>query len=157
MGWLWAWRLIPADISQLLPCDDDATFMTSGNSVVLVIEDVASVTQFIRAVLASDPVHIVTATDGRQGQELVTELVPDLVLLDLALPEVEGFEILDSIRANPATVEIPVVIVTAHGDSSTAAEAIARGADAFLAKPFRPAELRRTVARFLPGRAAAAS
>ena len=130
---------------------------TSRNSVVLVIEDVASVTQFIRAVLAADPVHVVTATDGRQGQDLVAELIPDLVLLDLALPEVEGFEILESIRANPDTAEIPVVIVTAFGDSGTAAEATARGANAFLAKPFRPAELRRVVAQFLPGAAAAAS
>ena len=131
--------------------------MTSRNSVVLVIEDVASVTQLIRAVLAADPVHVVTATDGRQGQDLVAELIPDLVLLDLALPEVEGLEILESIRANPDTAEIPVVIVTAFGDSGTAAEAAARGANAFLAKPFRPAELRRVVAQFLPGAAAAAS
>ena len=124
---------------------------------MLVIEDVASVTQFIRAVLAADPVHIVTATDGRQGQDLVAELIPDLVLLDLALPDVEGFEILESIRANPDTAEIPVVIVTAFGDSGTAAEAADRGANGFLAKPFRPAELRRVVAQFLPEAAAAAS
>ena len=124
--------------------------MAPANSVLLVIEDVPSVTQFIRAVLASEPVNIVTATDGRQGQQLVAELAPDLVLLDLALPGVDGFEILDSIRANPATAEIPVVIITAHGDSGTAADAKDRGADAFLAKPFRPDELRRLVSRFLP-------
>ena len=131
--------------------------MAPRNSVLLVIEDVASVTQFIRAALAAEPVHIVTATDGRQGQQLVSELLPDLVLLDLALPEVEGFEILDSIRSNPATAETPVVIITAHGDSGTAAEASDRGADAFLAKPFRPAELRRVVGRFLPDTSRAAS
>ena len=131
--------------------------MATGNSVVLVIEDVASVTQFISAALAADPVHIVTATDGRQGQRLVAELLPDLVLLDLALPGVEGFEILESIRANPDTANTPVVIITAHGDSGTAAEAKDRGANAFLAKPFRPAELRRVVSRFLPGTARVAS
>ncbi len=131
--------------------------MASGNSVVLLIEDVESVTQFIRAALAADPVHIVAATDGRQGQQLVEELVPDLVLLDLALPEVDGFAILDAIRANPATESIPVVIITAHGDSATAAEANDHGADAFLAKPFRPAELRRMVSRFLPDTSRAAS
>lgn len=131
--------------------------MAANKRVVLVIEDVASVTQFIRAALAADPVHIVTATDGRQGQQLVEELVPDLVLLDLALPEVEGFEILEAIRANPAIADTPVVIITAHGDSGTAAEANDRGADAFLAKPFRPDELRRMVSRFLPDTSRAAS
>ncbi len=131
--------------------------MAPRNGVLLVIEDVASVTQFIRAALAGEQVHIVTATDGLQGQQLVAELAPDLVLLDLALPGMDGFEILDSIRSNPATAETPVVIITAHGDSGTAAEAKDRGADAFLAKPFLPVELRRVVARFLPGTAQVAS
>ena len=124
--------------------------------MVLVIEDEANVTQLIRAVLISNPVHIVTATDGGLGRHLVEELVPDLVLLDLALPRVDGFEILDSIRTNPVTAEMPVVVITAHGDSATAAEARDRGSDAFLAKPFQPAELRRVIDRFLPGTTAAA-
>lgn len=131
--------------------------MTPSNSVILVIEDVVSTTHFISAVLAADPFQIVTATDGRKGQQLVAELLPDLVLLDLALPEVDGFDVLDSIRADPATAATPVVIITAHGDSSTAAEARDRGADAFIAKPFRPAELRRVINRFLPPTAAVAS
>ncbi len=131
--------------------------MTPRNSVILVIEDVVSTTHFISAVLAADPFQIVTATDGRKGQQLVAELVPDLVLLDLALPEVDGFDVLDSIRADPATAATPVVIITAHGDSSTAAEARDRGADAFISKPFRPAELRRVINRFLPPTTAAAS
>jgi CheY-like chemotaxis protein len=131
--------------------------MAPRNSVILVIEDVLSTTQFISAVLAADPFQIVTATDGRKGQQLVAELLPDLILLDLALPEVDGFDVLDSIRANPATAATPVVIITAHGDSSTAAEARDRGADAFISKPFRPAELRRAISRFLPPTTAAAS
>ncbi len=131
--------------------------MTPSNSVILVIEDVVSTTRFISAVLAADPFQIVTATDGRKGQQLVAELLPDLILLDLALPEVDGFDVLDSIRADPATAATPVVIITAHGDSSTAAEARDRGADAFIAKPFRPAELRRVISRFLPPTTAVAS
>ncbi len=131
--------------------------MTPRNSVILIIEDVVSVIQFISAALAADPVQIVTASDGRKGQELVAELLPDLVLLDLALPEVDGFDVLDSIRANSATATTPVVIITAHGDSSTVAEARNRGADGFLAKPFQPAELRRVIDRFLPHATAAAS
>ena len=131
--------------------------MTPRNSVILVIEDVVSITHFISAVLAADPFQIVTATDGRKGQQLVAELLPDLILLDLALPEVDGFDVLDSIRADSATAATPVVIITAHGDSSTAAEARDRGADAFIAKPFRPAELRRVINRFLPPTTAAAS
>lgn len=130
---------------------------TPTHPVILVVEDASNVLQFITASLAGAPVHVVTATDGTKGLELAHELKPDLMLLDIALPGVDGFEILREVRANPETATMPVVIVTAHGDSHTAARARDEGADYFIAKPFRPAELRRVVGQFLPPAGSVAS
>jgi CheY-like chemotaxis protein len=126
------------------------------NKVVLVIDDVKSVLQLIRAALIDHPVDVLTAIDGGSGLALALELTPDLVLLDLALPVMDGWEILAALRADPATQHVPVVIVTAHGDSDTAARARDLGANGFISKPFRPAELRRVIEGYLDPPAAAA-
>lgn len=122
------------------------------NKVVLVVDDVQTVVQFIRGALAGYSVDVVTAPDGESGLELARELVPDLVLLDLALPGLTGWEVLSALRAEPATSHVPVVIVTAHGESGSASRARDLGADGFIAKPFRPAELRRAIQEHLGAR-----
>jgi two-component system cell cycle response regulator len=128
----------------------------TNNKVVLVIDDVKSVLQLIRGVLMGRPIDVLTAGDGASGLAIAREVVPDLVLLDLALPVMDGWEILAALRANPNTAHVPVVIVTAHGDSNTAARARELGASGFISKPFRPSELRRTIDSYLAGPAAAA-
>ena len=125
------------------------------NKVVLVIDDVNSVLQLIRGSLIDHPVDVVTALDGGSGLALAQEIKPDLILLDLALPVMDGWEVLDVLRSDPSTADLPIVIVTAHGDSNTAARAREVGADGFISKPFRPAELRRIIDTHL-GEASAA-
>jgi CheY-like chemotaxis protein len=125
--------------------------------VVLVIDDVESVLQLIRGTLIGHPVDVLTASDGGSGLALAKEVTPDLVLLDLALPVMDGWDILTALRADPATEHVPVVIVTAHGDSDMAARARELGADGFISKPFRPAELRRIIESHLAPPTAAAS
>lgn len=115
------------------------------NKTVLVIDDVKTVLQLIRISLIDHPVDVLTAIDGASGLELAREMNPDLVLLDLALPVMDGWEILEALRAEASTADIPVVIVTAHGDSDTAARARDAGTAGFISKPFRPAELRRVI------------
>ena len=115
----------------------------STNKVVLVVDDVPTIIQLIRGALAGRAVDLVTAADGQTGLDLARRLEPDLMLLDLALPVMDGWSVLTALQADEATASIPVVIVTAHGDSDSAARARDLGADAFLSKPFRPAELRR--------------
>ncbi|MBT8203089.1 MAG: response regulator [Acidimicrobiia bacterium] len=119
------------------------------NKVVLVIDDVESLLQFIRGSLAGYPVDIVTAVDGRSGLTLAQELRPDVVLLDLALPVMTGWEVLEAMKDDPATADVPIVVVTAHGDSTAAARARDLGAAGFMPKPFRPTELRRIISRYL--------
>lgn len=118
----------------------------TANKVVLVIDDVQSVLQFIRGALIGYSVDIVTALDGESGLELARELVPDLVLLDLALPGLTGWEVMEALSADDDTSHVPIVIVTAHGESGAASRARDMGAKGFIAKPFRPSELRRVIA-----------
>ncbi len=81
------------------------------------------------------------ASDGLEGLRLAAELLPDLIVLDLALPKVKGDEVLRVLREDPLTRSIPVLVVTAHGQSGMARAVIELGADAFMEKPFLPVEL----------------
>ena len=123
----------------------------SENKSVLVIDDVESLLHLIRGALTGYSVDLITAVDGGSGLELARQLMPDLVLLDLALPVMNGWDVLEHLKSDPDTTDVPVVIVTAHGDSASAAKARDLGAVGFLSKPFRPAELRRAIDRHLDG------
>ena len=121
----------------------------SERMTVLVIDDVESLLHFIRGALTGYSVDLITAVDGASGLHLARQLLPDLVLLDLALPVMSGWDVLEQLRNDERTAEMPVVIVTAHGDGAAAAQAREMGAVGFLSKPFRPTELRRIVDRYL--------
>lgn len=117
--------------------------------VVLVIEDETNIVNLIQQSLLGMLVEVVAATDGEAGVALAEQLQPDLVLLDLALPKMDGWQVLEAIRATPYGSTVPVIVVTAHGDSATAVRARSAGASHFLAKPFLPNELRRLVQTYL--------
>ncbi len=117
--------------------------------LVLVIEDEPRILRVISETLADRSLRLETATDGVSGLDFVRARRPALVLLDLALPDLDGWQVLAEIRAVAGPDELPVVIVTAQGDSATAVEARRLGANDFVSKPFRPSELRRIVDSFL--------
>lgn len=121
---------------------------------IVVIEDAPHVQLLIGQVLGSIDAEIVAAADGLTGLARVKELVPNLVILDLALPGINGWEVLQLMRATPETASIPVVVVTAHGQSGMAASAREGGAEGFFEKPFRPGDLRDRVLELLEIQAA---
>ena len=125
--------------------------MTESRALVLVIEDESRILRVIDGTLSTDAIEVVTAMDGASGLAMLRERRPDLVLLDLALPGIDGWQVLAEIRAEAGPDELPVVIVTAQGDSATALEARGLGANDFVSKPFRPAELRRIVGTYVFG------
>lgn len=117
--------------------------------VVLVIEDESNIVNVIEHSLVGMYIEVVSAENGETGVELAAQLQPDLILLDLALPGITGWEVLEEVRATPHGATVPVVVVTAHGDSATAVQARESGANEFLSKPFLPTELRRLVEKFV--------
>ena len=115
---------------------------TASRPIVLVIEDEPLIVRVIEESVSDLPIELLSAADGISGLAMVKEHMPALVLLDLALPGIDGWEILADIRKTPETKSMPVVIVTAHGDTEMEVAARNRGANGFVAKPFRPSDLR---------------
>ncbi len=96
--------------------------------------------------------EILEARTGDEGLRLARELLPDLVLLDMMMPGRSGLEVLRELREDPALDEIAVVMVTARVQADDREAARAAGADGFLSKPFRPAELVALVSELLDAR-----
>jgi CheY-like chemotaxis protein len=122
---------------------------------ILVIEDSPVVQHLFRATLAPLGVNLVFADDGEAGLRSAIDLVPDVVLLDIGLPKLDGWEVLTHLRSDPTTAGIAVLVVTAHAQPSFAAAAERYGADGFMTKPFRPGDLRTDVGMLLANRSLA--
>ncbi|MBU6235428.1 MAG: PleD family two-component system response regulator [Alphaproteobacteria bacterium] len=102
---------------------------------VLVVDDIAPNVKLLEAKLTSEYYDVVTATSGAQALERVVADSPDIVLLDVMMPGMDGFEVCRRIKSNPAVAHIPVVMVTALTDSSDKVRGLEAGADDFLSKP----------------------
>jgi putative two-component system response regulator len=108
---------------------------------VLVVDDNLSITNLLQKVLQSEGYEVAVASDGFQALALVADSPPDLILLDLDLPRLNGDEICRRLKSNPATQLIPIVMVTAQGALQNRLDAWDYGADDFLAKPFHLVEV----------------
>ena len=125
--------------------------MTPLLDTVLVVDDIEGIRRLVRGALAGLVGTVHEAANGHDALTLAREHRPDLVLLDLALPDMTGVEILRTLQADPDTATIPVVIVTALGTSDMARQARDAGARALVEKPFRPAQLRALVSDIADG------
>ncbi len=108
---------------------------------VLVVDDILPNVKLLEAKLASEYYDVLTATNGPEALEKVKNESPDIVLLDVMMPGMDGFEVCKRIKADPATAHIPVVIVTALTDSSDRIKGLEAGADDFLSKPLNDTAL----------------
>lgn len=108
--------------------------------VVLLIEDNADVRQFVRQTLAPH-YRVMEAENGLRGVELATEHVPDLIVSDVMMPEMDGFQVCSQLKQDQRTSHIPVVLLTAKSGLDSRIEGLETGADDYLAKPFHSAEL----------------
>lgn len=122
------------------------------DATILIVEDQDFTQRVIRAALRERPFDLHAAGDGEEGLRMMRQLHPDLVLLDLALPGKDGWEVLAEMRDDPVLKSIPVVIVSAQG--RTAVEVRSRDFDvsALINKPFRVPELRQAVDMVLGAR-----
>ena len=116
---------------------------------MLIIEDNDEVREFIRDTLAPAGYRVLTAADGRAGVALAHAEVPDLIISDVMMPGLSGYEVCQQLKADPATSHIPVVLLTAKSEPDARLEGLETGADCFLAKPFNPQELRVQVRNLL--------
>ena len=119
--------------------------------LILIVDDYPEVRNVIRAGLEQEQFEFHEASNGDEGLRLATELRPDLVLLDVMMPGMDGYEVCRRLKADQATADIRVIIMTATGKADGAMIAEHAGADAFLAKPFDIASLTNRVDAILSG------
>lgn len=112
---------------------------------ILIIEDSAVIRRLMEVCLRSTALELETADDGRSGLAAIRRQMPDLVVLDIGLPGMDGWEVLSRLRADPATRSLAVVVLTAHAEEESRRRADAGGADDFVTKPFQPNHFRQTV------------
>lgn len=103
---------------------------------VLVVEDEPNIAEPLAFLLEKVGYTVTIRSDGRQGLKAALEQMPDLILLDVMLPELDGFEVLRRLREDPRGKRIPVVILTARGQRGDRDAALDGGADMFIPKPF---------------------
>src|SRR5882762_7379198 len=102
---------------------------------VLVVDDVEANVKLLEAKLSSEYFDVLSAYNGRSALEIADSELPDVILLDVMMPRMDGFEVCRRLKANPRTADIPVVMVTALSDVADRLRGLESGADEFLTKP----------------------
>jgi len=110
-------------------------------SKIVVIEDEVDILEVINYNLSKEGFDVCSALDGEEGLALIKKEAPDLVLLDLMLPGLDGIEICRKLKTDYSTHSIPIIMVTAKGEESDIVLGLGMGADDYMVKPFRPREL----------------
>ena len=108
---------------------------------ILVVEDTDDNRRIVRDALSGAGYDIIEAADGATGVAMAASHKPDLILMDIQLPGMDGYEATRRIKADPALARIPVLAVTSYALSGDEAKARAAGCDGYIAKPFSPREL----------------
>ncbi|MCK4547058.1 MAG: response regulator [Candidatus Eisenbacteria sp.] len=116
---------------------------------ILVIEDTKSVRQIVAAMLLEEGYEVITAIDGKDGLEMAKRERPDLVVLDVMLPEMNGYEVCCRIKFDEQYEHIPVILLTARRKEADRRKAAQTGADVYLTKPFERDQLMQEVKRLL--------
>lgn len=114
---------------------------------ILAVDDERSIVRLVQVNLERYGYTVVTASDGREALEKIALHHPDLVVIDVMMPFMDGFEVLRRLRKDPATRELPVIMLTAKAMDSDVYEGWKSGADCYLTKPFHPGELLNFVRR----------
>lgn len=111
---------------------------SSQGRLILVVDDEARMVRFIQLNLEHDGFRVITAYNGREALEQVRSQLPNLILLDVMMPDLDGFDVLERIREQSA---VPVIMLTAKGEEDDRVRGLELGADDYVTKPFSPREL----------------
>ena len=109
--------------------------------VIMIVDDIPENLQVLGNNLDMAGYETAFATNGQDALQAIDELTPDLILLDVSMPDVDGFEVCRRLKANPKTAEIPIIFLTAHTDVENIVHAFSIGAGDYIAKPFQQEEL----------------
>ena len=110
----------------------------SNNQTVLIIEDETSISNFMTTILNANQYQVIHAKNGSEAMMMITSYCPDIILLDLGLPDIDGINIIKFVRE---WSEVPIIVVSARGHERDKVEALDLGADDYITKPFATSEL----------------
>lgn len=117
---------------------------------VLVVDDDPVILRLLELNLELEGHTVGTAVDGQDALDQVTAFEPDLILLDVMMPKVDGFEVCKRLREDPETAEVPIVFLSAKAQSSDVERGTAVGGSAYVTKPFDPVELVDLIDQLVP-------
>ena len=117
---------------------------------ILVVEDQHDNRQILRDLLGSVGYSLIEAENGEAAVALAAEHKPDLILMDIQLPIMDGYEATRRIKSDPALSAIPIIVITSYALSGDEAKARAAGCDAYVTKPYSPRQLLAAVRNYLP-------
>jgi two-component system, cell cycle response regulator DivK len=117
---------------------------------ILLVEDTEDNREIVRDLMDSVGYELLEANDGVAGLAMATEHRPDLILMDIQLPLMDGYEVTRRIKADPALWHIPIIAVTSYALSGDEAKTREAGCDGYVAKPFSPRQLLAKINQFLP-------
>jgi CheY-like chemotaxis protein len=116
---------------------------------ILVVEDEPENRLLIGMILTTEGYQVIPAVDGADALARLASEPPDLILLDLMMPQMNGFEVLERLRADPTTAPVPVIVLTALAQERDIARAVSSGAQGYVIKPFEPDELLKRIGQAL--------
>lgn len=119
-------------------------------TTILIVDDEPSIVELVRFTLEDTGVRVVEASDGAEALTLARRVKPDLVLLDVQMPRLNGLEVCRQLRREPALARTLVIMLTAAGQQADRARGLEAGADEYLTKPFSPLALLALVEALLP-------
>jgi len=117
---------------------------------ILVIEDQEDNRQIVRDLVTASGYELIEATTGEEGLEVAARERPDLILMDIQLPGIDGYEVTRRIKANPKLSKIPIIAVTSYALSGDDKKAFAAGCDGYVTKPYSPRLLLAKIREYLP-------
>lgn len=118
-------------------------------STVLLVEDSLSTRKMISELLIKQGLKVEVAVDGVEALEILPTIRPDLVVLDIVMPKMNGYEVCRNIKSNPDTKNVPVLICSLKGEDFDRYWGMKQGADAYISKPFKPKEFIATIKQLL--------
>jgi CheY-like chemotaxis protein len=118
---------------------------------IVIIDDDRAIAQLTSLWVKAAGYNAIIANDGRSGLDAIARHRPDLVLLDIRMPEMDGFEVNRQLRQTPELAEIPVIFLSAHAQEATRQESLAGGGRGFLAKPYEVKSLIAAIRTVLKG------
>jgi twitching motility two-component system response regulator PilH len=120
-------------------------------SRILVVEDSQPQREMISKLLQENGFEVMTVEDGVEAVEAVKQNKPDLIVLDIVMPRMNGYEVCRLLKADPLTQNTPIVMCSSKGEEADRYWGLRQGADAYVVKPFQPQELVGTIKRLLRG------